>query len=73
MPWPAPPDTHGIGAGLRPAGPGPPDLPHLHAAVPTEIWDPRDHGVLLVVRRHPSGPLLGAYNVTADPPRSPSR
>ncbi len=39
-------------------------LPHLHAAIPTEIWDPRDPGVLLVVRRAPEGPLLMAANVT---------
>ncbi len=39
-------------------------LPHLHAAHPTEIWDPRDPGVLLVVRRAPDGPLLMAANVT---------
>ena len=39
-------------------------LPHLHAASPTEIWDPRDPGVLLVVRRHPLGPLLAASNMT---------
>ncbi len=43
-----------------------PELPHLHAASPTEIWDPRDPGVLLVVRRHPSGPLLAASNATAE-------
>ena len=41
-------------------------LPHLHAACPTEIWDPRDPGVLLVVRRHPSGPLLEAFNMTGE-------
>jgi glycosidase len=39
-------------------------LPHLHAAHPTEVWDPRDPGVLLVVRRAPQGPLLMAANVT---------
>jgi amylosucrase len=39
-------------------------LPHLHAACPTEVWDPRDPGVLLVVRRGPDGPLLAAANVT---------
>ena len=41
-------------------------LPHLHAACPTEVWDPRDPGVLLVVRRGPDGPLLLAANVTDD-------
>jgi amylosucrase len=41
-------------------------LPHLHAACPTEVWEPRDPGVLLVVRRGPDGPLLLAANVTDD-------
>ncbi|MFD1948853.1 alpha-amylase family protein [Nocardioides aestuarii] len=41
-------------------------LPHLHAANPTEVWDARDPGVLLVVRRGPDGPLLMAVNVTAE-------
>jgi amylosucrase len=41
-------------------------LPHLHAAHPTEVWDARDPGVLLVVRRAPEGPLLMAVNVTAE-------
>ena len=66
MPWPTPPDRHGISAGLRDLVEVRRSLPHLHSASPTEIWDPRDPGVLLVVRRHPVGPLLGAYNVTAD-------
>ena len=64
MPWPLPADGHGILAGLRHLVSVRRRLPQLHAAVPTEIWDPRDPGVLLVVRRHPDGPLLGAYNVT---------
>ncbi|MCB0909763.1 MAG: alpha-amylase family protein [Nocardioidaceae bacterium] len=66
MPWPIPPDQHGIHEGLRHLIRARGRLPHLHAAVSTEIWDPRDPGVLLVVRRHPGGPLLGAYNVTGD-------
>ena len=41
-------------------------LPHLHAAHPTEIWEPRDPGVLLVVRRAPEGLLLMAANVTGE-------
>ncbi len=41
-------------------------LPPLHAAHPTEVWDPRDPGVLLVVRRGPQGPLLMAANVTGE-------
>ena len=47
-------------------------LPHLHAAHPTEIWDPRDPGVLLVVRRSPAGPLLAASNMTDRPASVPS-
>jgi amylosucrase len=64
MPWPSPPDEHGIAAGLRQLVAVRRTLPHLHAATPTEVWDPRDPGVLLVVRRHFHGPLLGAYNLT---------
>ena len=66
MPWPAPPDPHGIYAGLRHLVEVRSSLPQLHAAVPTEVWDPRDPGVLLVVRRHESTPLLAAFNVTAE-------
>jgi amylosucrase len=39
-------------------------LPHLHASVAAEVLDPQDPGVLLIARRHPLGPMLGAYNVT---------
>ena len=66
MPWPVPADRHGLNAGLRDLVEARRGLPHLHAASPTEVWDPRDPGVLLVVRRHPVGPLLGAYNVTGE-------
>jgi amylosucrase len=66
MPWPVPPDEHGIAAGIRDLLEVRRSLPHMHAASPTEIWDPRDPGVLLAVRRHPIGPLLGAYNVTGE-------
>ena len=58
------PGEHGVTAGVRDLIEVRRSLPHLHSATPTEIWDPRDPGVLLVVRRHPVGPLLGAYNVT---------
>ena len=34
--------------------------------MPTEVWDHRDHRVLLVVRRHPDGPLLAAHNVSGE-------
>ena len=40
------------------------DLQHLHASISAEVLQPRDPGVLLVLRRHPLGPMLGAYNVT---------
>ncbi len=39
-------------------------LPHLHASVPAQVLDEDDPGVLGVLRRHPTGPLLGLYNVT---------
>jgi amylosucrase len=59
-------DPRGITSGLRHLLDVRRSLPHLHAASPTEVWDPRDPGVLLVVRRHPSGPLLAAHNVTGE-------
>jgi len=67
MPWPPPVDTDGVREGLDHLVAVRRTLPHLHAACPTEIWDPRDPGVLLVVRRGPDGPLLGAYNMTGRP------
>ncbi len=69
MPWPPPEDLHGVNRGLRELIAARRALPHLHAATASEVWDPRDPGVLLVVRQHPLGPMLGAYNVT-DSPRS---
>ncbi len=39
-------------------------LPQLHAAAPVEVLMDTDPGVLAVVRRHPSGVLVGLYNVT---------
>ena len=59
-------DPRGITSGLRHLLDVRRSLPHLHAASPTEVWDPRDPRVLLVVRRHPSGPLLAAHNVTGE-------
>lgn len=64
MPWPTPPDTHGINADLRALVAARQALPHLHASVAAEVLDPHDPGVLLVARRHPLGVMLGAYNVT---------
>ena len=59
-------DPRGITSGLRHLLDVRRSLPHLHAASPTEVWDPRDPRVLLVVRRHPTGPLLAAHNVTGE-------
>ncbi|WP_420846336.1 alpha-amylase family protein [Nocardioides ferulae] len=42
-------------------------LPQLHAGAPVEVLPDTDDGVLAVVRRHPSGPLVGLYNVTEEP------
>jgi amylosucrase len=39
-------------------------LPELHAGGPTEVLMDTDEGILAVVRRHPSGPMVGLYNVT---------
>lgn len=69
MPWDvveAHADPHGIEAGIRDLLGVRRDLPHLHAATPTEVWDPRDPRVLLLVRRHPVGPLLAAHNVSGE-------
>ncbi len=41
-------------------------LPHLNAAVTSEVLGPDDPGVLTILRRHPLGPMLAAYNVTGD-------
>ncbi len=38
--------------------------PHLHASTGTAVLDPDDPGVLLTLRRHPLGPMVGAYNMT---------
>lgn len=40
-------------------------LPQLHAAAQTVVLTDTDDGVLAVVRRHPSGPMVCLYNVTA--------
>jgi amylosucrase len=64
MPWPPPADTHGIRDTLRSLVAARKALPHLHASVAADVLEPHDPGVLLVARRHPLGPMLGAYNVT---------
>ncbi|WP_456846840.1 alpha-amylase family protein [Cellulomonas sp. P5_C6] len=53
-------------AGLRHLAAVRASLPHLHASVASEVLGPDDPGVLTLVRRHPLGPLLAAYNVTGD-------
>ena len=71
LPWPLPPDEHGIQEGVRRLVATRASLPRLHASVPAEVLDPRDPGVLLVARRHPVGTMLGAYNVTPGPRHVP--
>jgi amylosucrase len=71
MPWPVPPDEHGLQAGVRRLVLARGALPHLHASVAAEVLDPRDSGVLLVARRHALGTMLGAYNVRAEPRHVP--
>ncbi len=59
-------DRRAILSGLRHLVSARAALPHLHAAHATEVWDARDPGVLLVVRRAPQGPLLMAANMSAE-------
>ena len=40
-------------------------LPQLHASAPSRVLLDTDPGVLAIVRRHPSGPMVGLYNVTS--------
>lgn len=40
------------------------NLPELHASVASELLDVDDWGVLGTLRRHPSGPMAGLFNVT---------
>ena len=42
-------------------------LPQLHASAPSRVLIDSDPGVLATVRRHPSGPMVGLYNVTNRP------
>ena len=39
-------------------------LPQLHASAPSRVLTDTDHGVLALVRRHASGPMVCLYNVT---------
>ena len=40
-------------------------LPQLHASAVARVLPGGDDGVLAVVKEHPSGPVVGLYNVTA--------
>jgi amylosucrase len=71
MPWPPPADSHRIQRGIRALVAARANLPHLHASVAAEVLDPRDPAVLLVARRHPLGPMLGAYNMAPEPRHVP--
>lgn len=51
-------------AGLRHLMAARASLPHLEASVAAELPALSDPGVLLVLRRHPLGPLLELFNVT---------
>jgi amylosucrase len=41
-------------------------LPQLHASAQPRVLRDTDDGVLAVVRRHPSGTMVGIYNVTGE-------
>lgn len=41
-------------------------LPMLHAEAPVEVLNDVDDGVLAIARRHPSGTLVGLFNVTCE-------
>ncbi len=71
MPWPPPADSQPVLTGIRDLVRARASLPHLHASLPAEVLDPRDPSVFLVVRRHPLGPMLGAYNVKGEPRHVP--
>ncbi|MGU3434979.1 alpha-amylase family protein [Actinomycetes bacterium M1A6_2h] len=43
------------------------DLPMLHAEAPVDVLTDAPDGLLAIARRHPSGTLLGLFNVTARP------
>jgi amylosucrase len=62
---PEPPTDHtGIREALRRLVRVRSDLDHLHASIGAVVLEPGDPGVLIVLREHPLGPLLGLYNVT---------
>jgi len=71
MPWAGEADRHVAGSveqrvfnGLARRASIRAGLEHLHASVRTEPLEPSDPGILLLLRRHHHGPMLGVYNVT---------
>lgn len=42
-------------------------LPGLHASVSSEIMGTEEPAVFMLVRRHPSGPIVEVYNLSEDP------
>ncbi len=75
MPWQGekePADEFGVGLRLRSLLRARADLPQLHAGVAAQVLPPSDPGVLLVLRDHPLGAMLGAYNVTDQPAEVPT-
>ena len=71
MPWPIPSDAHRVQKGIRALVAARASLPQLHASVESEVLHPRDPAVFLVARRHPLGPMLGAYNMAPEPRNVP--
>jgi amylosucrase len=65
MPWP-PVGEPAVADGVRRLIGLRRTLPQLHASRPAEVLTPRDPGVFLVLRPHPLGPMLGAYNMTPE-------
>lgn len=47
-------------------------LPMMHAEAPVDVLDGLDDGVLGITRRHPSGTLIGLFNVTGEYRQVPS-
>jgi amylosucrase len=71
MPWPAVGEP-GVIDGLRRLIVVRRGIAQLHASRPAEVFTPYDPGVFLVLRRHPLGPMLGAYNMTPEVRTVPS-
>ncbi len=53
-------------AGLRHLATARAALPHLHASVGATVVAAPDPAVFVVLRRHPVGPMVGLYNLTAE-------